>query len=322
MNLNSTPSGESSTQSSTGDIVEQPAKNVEDYRVGGLDKRGRRVREILWVTKDFVIFRHDQGISPHFSNDDTLAREQARRYMRLGRVISRVNALLPPANAEEVRPTHRGWSFFHTPDAFLYRETARAIANALVGQRGDALEILAFVEDRLIARRRVQGQIQYLLACTAMLAIIMLVAGLIEFWLRPPQMPWGDLVEVATSGAAGGFLSVAIGIRELDIDPGTRWWINAYYGLNRLTISVVSAGVLYILIKGKLVFEPLFSGSPQDAFVLYALAIAAGFSETLVPNILKSTESEKPNKNAGLSPSSEYDAPPAKPDGAASQLLP
>lgn len=270
-----------------------PAKQVRDYRVGGLDKRGRRVLDILWSTRDYVIFQHAGGISPHFSDDDDLSREQARRYMRLGSDLSRINALLPPPDETDDKGTSgaRGWSFFHTPNAFLYRETARAIANALTGDHERAIAVLAFVEARLIARRRAQGQFQYLLACMGTLATIVLIALLFEFLLPLPETHWRDLVRVATCGAAGGFLSVAIGIRKLDIDPDTRWWVNAYYGLIRLTIAIVSAIVLYFLIEAKLVLQPVFSGaSSQEAFALYAFAAAAGFSETLIPNILRRTE--------------------------------
>jgi len=235
-----------------------PAKHVGDYKVGGLDKRGRRVLDILWSTKDYVIFQHAGGISPHFSDDEDLFREQARRYMRLGPDLSRINALLPPPSTDEKgHSLPRSWSFYQTPDAFLYRETARAIANALTGDHERAIDVLAFVEARLIARRRAQGQFQYLLACTGTLAAIVSIALLFEFLLSRSASsrsvtPWSDLVRVATCGAAGGFLSVAIGIRKLDIDPDAQWWVNAYYGLIRLTIAIISAIVLYFLIKAGL----------------------------------------------------------------------
>jgi hypothetical protein len=293
------------------------AKHVTDYKVGCLDKRGRRVLDIFWITKDYVIFQHAGGISPHFSDEDDLSREQARRYMRLGPDFSRINALLPPPEEADDKghSAPRGWSFFHTPNAFLYRETARAIANALAGDHQRAIDVLAFVEARLIARRRAQGQFQYLLACMGTLATIVLIALAFEFLLRLPATPWRDLVRVATCGAAGGFLSVAIGIRKLDIDPDTRWWVNAYYGLIRLTIAIVSAVVLYFLIKAKLVFQPVFSGdSPQEAFALYAFAAAAGFSETLIPNILRKTEersasSPKEDEIQSRSSASSIDVP-------------
>ena len=268
-----------------------PASRIGDYRIGGLDKRGRRVLDIMWTTKDFVIFQHEKGISPHFSDDYELSREQARHYMQLGPDLSRINALLPPpTEADEKRHSTSG-SFFHTPDSFLYRETARSIANALVGDHQRAVDILAFVETRLVARRRTQGQIQYLLACTGTLLAVLLFAMVFEFFFPSPAPSWRDLVRVATCGAAGGFFSVAIGIRKLDIDPDTRLWVNTYYGLIRLTIAIVSAIVLYFLIKAKLVLEPVFRGPPaQEAYALYAFAVAAGFSETMIPNILRKTE--------------------------------
>lgn len=273
--------------------LNKPAKLVVDYRIGGLDKRGRRVLDILWATKDFVIFQHAKGISPHFSDDDEESREQAKRYMNLGPYLSRINALLPSFTEDNQSSDQYNWSFFHTPNAFLYRETARAIANALSGNHDLAIDILAFVEARLIARRRTQGQFLYLLTCTVILAIVMLIVFAHEYWiaLSIDFWPYRELVRVAACGTIGGFISVAIGIRKLDVDPDTRWWVNAFYGFIRLTIAFLSAVVLYFLIKGKLIFEPLFTEtSDQAVFTLYAFAVAAGFSETFIPNILRKTE--------------------------------
>jgi hypothetical protein len=228
------------------------AQRVGDYKLGGGDKRDRKVLDILWSTTDFVIFQHTGGISPHFADDPKLYQQQAGWYMRLGPALSRINALLPPPDKTD--SGRRSWSFFQTPDAFLYRETARAIANALTGNHERAVDILAFVEARLIARRRAQGQFQYLLACMATLAIITLSALVFGYWLPRcfPSLtapPWPELVRVATCGAAGGFLSVAIGIRRLDIDPDARMWVYGFYGFIRLTIAIICAVVLYYLIR-------------------------------------------------------------------------
>jgi hypothetical protein len=236
--------------------------------------------------------------------------------MQLGPAISRINALLPSPEDDDGgrRGASRNWSFFHTPNAFLYRETARAIANALSGEHQVAIDVLAFVEARLIARRRAQGQFQYLLACTGTVAVIMLLALLVEFVLPLPEAPWRELVRVATCGAAGGFLSVAIGIRKLDIDPDTRWWVNAYYGLIRLSIAIVSAVILWLLIKAKLVLQPVFSGdASQDAFALLAFATVAGFSETLIPNILRRTEDAMPAPQLHVTPPPPEAAKPRDP---------
>jgi hypothetical protein len=132
------------------------------------------------------------------------------------------------------------------------------------------------------------------ICCLCALVLIVLIALLVEFLLwrfGSPASPWTDWTRVVTWGAAGGFLSIAIGVRKLDIDPDTQWRVNAYYGLIRLTIANISALVLYSLIKAGPVFQLIFSGtSDRELFALYAFATAAGFSETLVPNTLLSTE--------------------------------
>lgn len=213
----------------------KPAQKLKDYKVGGLDKRERIVRAIHWTTEDFLVFQHDEGISPHFSDNPELSRLQAQRYMKLGPHLSRINALLPPFRDPQVKngSNLRSWQFFQTLDAFLHRETARAIANALTGDYYRAVAILRFVETRLLSRRRAQGQFQYLFACAAAFACIALASLLVESRALLPSKPWGDLARIATWGAVGGFLSVAIGIRKLDIDPDTQWWVNGSYGLIR-----------------------------------------------------------------------------------------
>jgi hypothetical protein len=271
--------------------LDLPAHRVEHYEIGGRDKRGHKVLDIFWKTEDFVIFQHKEGISAHFSDEEKLSREHARRYMHLGPHLSRINALLPPPEpVDDKKTSARRWSFFHTPDSFLYRETARAIANALIGDHQRAIDILAFVEARLIRRRRAHGQFQYLLMCGGMWAFLVIIAVVCHRLSLLPS-PWMDLIQVAACGATGGFLSVAIGIRKLNIDPDTAWWVNGVYGFIRLMIAIVSAVLLYFLIKAKLVLQPVFSENPaQEKFALFAFAAVAGFSETLVPNMFRSAE--------------------------------
>lgn len=272
-----------------------PAQSTQDYRLGGLDKRGRIVRDIHWSTGDFVIFQHDDGISPHFSDDLELSQLQRQRYIQLGPYLSRINSLLPPfptsAPHEIAKP--QSWTFFHTPDKFLYRETARAIAAGLTGEQSRAISILRFVETRLLSRRRALGQFQYLLACTGAVLTIVAIALGIEYFAKIQSNVWRDLIRVVACGAIGGFLSIAMGIRKVDLDPDTRYWVKGFYAVVRLAIAIASAGVLYLLIKGKLVLQPIFGDSlSTELFALYAFAAAAGFSETLVPNLLRA-----PDKN-------------------------
>jgi hypothetical protein len=258
-----------------------------------------------------VVFQTDKGISAAFSDCKSLGEEQRRRYMCLGPNLSRINARLPPLPDDRDRQ-RRPWSFFkrrlsffHTPDSFVYRETARAIANALQGHKKLAFDILAFTEERLIRRRRAQGQFFYLVWCTGVFGIWIVLVFLLRVLTKPilfsigsgASIYWRELLFIATWGAVGGFLSVATGIRKLDIDPDTAGWVSGLNGIIRLEIAVFSALVLWLLIKSGLILEPLFTGIKDKAFAFGAFAAAAGFSESLIPNVLRRAEEKNLLRN-------------------------
>ena len=99
----------------------------EDIKVGGLDERGRIVLDIFWVTSDYVIYRHFHGISPHFSDDSEIERQQRKDYAEIGPLLAHVNAL-------------RSGVSWKTES--IDREIARSISQSLDGKLENAKLIL------------------------------------------------------------------------------------------------------------------------------------------------------------------------------------
>ena len=58
-----------------------------DYTIGGEDEKCRAIRKLYWNMDNFVIFEHDDGLSPHFSDDDQLSLKQKSCYLALGEHI-------------------------------------------------------------------------------------------------------------------------------------------------------------------------------------------------------------------------------------------
>jgi hypothetical protein len=88
----------------------------------------------------------------------------------------------------------------------------------------------------------------------------------------------------------GGFLSVCIGINKLSIDMDSDWRVNAISGASRVVISIIGSILVYMAIVSRLF---LANFSLQDSAAgIYTLSIAAGFSETFVPNILRQLPSD------------------------------
>ena len=93
------------------------------------------------------------------------------------------------------------------------------------------------------------------------------------------------LAQVASCGALGGFLSVSIGIRKLEIDPDADWRINGIAGASRIVIAMIGSIFVYFAIVSGLVLGNL---SIEDSNAgVFAISVAAGFSESFVPNILR-----------------------------------
>jgi hypothetical protein len=89
--------------------------------------------------------------------------------------------------------------------------------------------------------------------------------------------------------ALGGFLSVLIGSRKLDLDLKARASSTTWLGASRIAISVICGIVFLFLIRADLVLGPLNRADNFDGLVI--ACFVAGFSEMLVPNILKNLES-------------------------------
>jgi hypothetical protein len=103
------------------------------------------------------------------------------------------------------------------------------------------------------------------------------------------------LAQVAACGGLEGFLSVAIGIRRVEIDPDAHWVVNGLAGALRIVIAVIGSIFVYFAIASELILGNL--SLENSTAGIFAISIAAGFSETFVPNVLQQvTQGGTPQK--------------------------
>ena len=104
-------------------------------------------------------------------------------------------------------------------------------------------------------------------------------------------IPWlggwrGDLTIrifcAAAFSAMGGFLSVAVGARNLVVEDKS--WINFLYGGMRIVIAVISGVVMTFLVRSGIALAFLQKPDTLDGF--FIATFLSGFSEKLVPNLL------------------------------------
>jgi hypothetical protein len=82
----------------------------------------------------------------------------------------------------------------------------------------------------------------------------------------------------------GGFLSVAVSIRDVPLDVQDNGWTKAAYGFIRIIIAMISGIAVYYLIESGIALTFIKDLKNQNAF--YAAFFIAGFIEKLVANLM------------------------------------
>lgn len=100
------------------------------------------------------------------------------------------------------------------------------------------------------------------------------------------------LIYVGTGASIGGFISINRKLKQMVFEKGvqSRWFV--LYALERVFISIFAGIVVYYAIKSNLIFGQVAKLSPPTpGYILFAAV--AGFSETLIPNLLIKLEEKQ-----------------------------
>lgn len=190
----------------------------------------------------------------------------------------------------------------------INKQIARAIGLGLNGEINSAIQTLEKCGNRLIRLRRNEERIRYLFGASCLLLPILLVLLClrvsVDFYPNLVEVPhsWLILTEIITCGSLGGIFSVALGLRDLDvnIDAGPKF--NMLAGASRILIALIAliAGIIvYFGVKTNVVLGTL--GKENGNYGLYLAAMIAGFSESFIPNIVERiTRNENDNLDSNL----------------------
>jgi hypothetical protein len=250
-----------------------------EFRVGAADHLGRRVDQIYSVEEGYVIYLTSNAVAC-FIDDAHLPKAERTvhaRFVQLAPDLSRLYALQPG----------RLWR-----KESINRQLARALGLCLEGNNSAARDILGHVERRLAGIRRIEGRLQYQFTC---LAVVTIVLGFLFGASRhfPNATP---VLSAIGSGLLGGFFSVSLGLSRIQIEAEATWLANAMAAFSRLSIAAVAAIFAYYGVKAKIIFGNLDANSNA---ILPAIAMLSGFSETFVPNVLRSLQFGEASAGAG-----------------------
>jgi hypothetical protein len=132
------------------------------------------------------------------------------------------------------------------------------------------------------------ARLLYLISCFSIVALMLIFCVLQDnYFMSEYLMPYAKIM---LFGSIGGFISVFISLKKLNLEININYWSQSVYGIFRITVAILSAIVSYLLIRSELILPSI---NTENVFVYYIFAVVAGFSETFIPNVLKKIEKDK-----------------------------
>jgi hypothetical protein len=269
----------------------------DEFRVNGVDNAGEKVLRIYYKNQRYVIYRTQEVVHVDIDDDCEDVISLVAKHAEILLELTQVDAILP-ARINGIEG--------------INRQIARSITQNFEGSQLHAKANLTDALERVRRLRLVRGRLQYVFSSLA--ATIMVVAAVFasklliyegQSWVSAQSALY---MRIAACGAMGGFLSIALGFRGLEIETDANWLTNCLVGGSRILIAVMAGVFSFFVIRSGIALQVLTNRNESGPYGLYALAMIAGFSERLVPNLMENLgRQSSPHANTA----DKGDGPPA-----------
>lgn len=165
---------------------------------------------------------------------------------------------------------------------------ALAFREALLGNDAVASDILDKVIEEAHPFKKNLANIFYLASCFNVVFILAIFAVLQDIIFKIDY--FNPIIKVMLFSSMGGFISVSLSLKNLDLNYDFYNWSQGVYGSIRILTAIISGVIAFVLIKSGFVLSNL---DQNNDYVFYSLAIVAGFSEKWIPNTLNKIGKDK-----------------------------
>jgi hypothetical protein len=265
--------------------------------IGEPDKLGNTVRAFLWLGANYAVYRTDEGVYVHFSNDSAQEVEQRSRFTEICPELCELRYL-----TAEMRGRDTWWrralavcspSGTRHPSEGLYdHNIAQAIMLTMEAKVEPAKKIAEQALEMAVQRVTNDNTIRYVVACLVCLTAV-IIFGLFLLQFRPSAYPnWESYVIAGIFGAAGAVFSIATRLQSFQLKPCHQSGMNYWMSATRVGMGVIAAIALLLLastVFGEMMKKMFAMNDRILADVAAVLGLVGGFAERLVPNLLRQT---------------------------------
>ncbi len=273
-----------------------------EIKVGKKDPNGITCDRIWWSTERYTVYEVEGGCIRHLINERyENAKAFRKRYFKISAAHLRVEYLRKEYGGDKRR------KYFLR----VNRVIARSVAQALDGHPHEALKLLEELRSQMEARVASRRRMKYVktngFVCVVIVSALIALSWLIcepdslrilgwnpsnprtgIDWFPFDRSVFELYLKLFILGALGAFLSVSVGIKKTQIPDETTTGENIWTGGARILIGVLGAMFMGLTLDAGLFLANTSPAAKEPTYYLFAFL--AGFSETLVPNALRSTE--------------------------------
>lgn len=168
---------------------------------------------------------------------------------------------------------------------------AKAILHVCAGEIDAGKAILNNFIDYAARIKNRKALLQYLFGSFILTLLILIISGVFLYAASitiESLSVTTQLMLAISMSVMGGFLSVLLSLKTLEIDNESGLGINVFGGMSRIMIAAIAGIAMLVLIKAEILFG--FVNKDESIYGLLALCFLSGFSESLIPNALKKLE--------------------------------
>jgi hypothetical protein len=294
------------------DVVQMPTANVDKdgpapcspspldkSEIGKCDKLGNKIRQIIWIGRQYAIYLSTEGVDIQFSNDPETEKEQLKKFTVLCPELCELRFLVNQMIERRpwiVKMLSRGG---HRDHALYENNMAQALMLLMEDKPDEARDIAKTALAMAVRRVTNDNTIRYLTTCFTFgwfvigmgAAALLLLPHLIGSTTAAMWMPY---VVSAMFGAVGSVFSIMTRLSDFALEPCEESVMNYWMGAIRVAIGVIAA-VTLVLFAHTLLGDTLTKVAPKGAGeglvweTAALLGFIGGYAERLVKSLLGRT---------------------------------
>ena len=248
-------------------------KPINKIKIGDISDLGKKITQIYYRNNDYIIYSTDNHSNVAYTTSD----------------ITKYN------NSDILKQLIYTTNLIDDKDRKKYsNRIASAYKECFDGNSKNAITILKSIDKIAERRKTIKNRLVYLLSAS-LFVILNIVISVIMFLINTDNETYKtifNLFLIATFGSIGGIMSISLRIKTLNLEVDGKHFIHITNAIFRIFISMLSSIVIYEVIKANILLGILNQGNENH---FYVFAVLSGFSETFIPNLLKSIENNVEN---------------------------